>query len=560
MQAKETLATSTFPTLTAPKGLVRRLIGRIDPLGLTDATVKVGLRSAPSALPRAVAGVGLELGKIAIGKSTVAPEPKDWRFKNPAWTKNPAYRRLGQTYLTCTRASLAVVEQAPVDWRTKERARLGTTLVSSALAPTNTLLFNPDAMERAFETGGASVVKGAANFARDVVHHRGMPRTADPDAHVVGRDVGITPGSVVFRNEVCELIQYSPTTSQVHATPVVLVPPQINKYYFMDLSPGRSLVEYALSQGLQMYVVSWRNPTIEHRDWNLDTYVAGVEEALRAAARIAGTEQVNTISLCAGGITTAALLGRLAALSDDLVNCATFAVTLLDFSVPTMIGMFGSPTIVSNARAAARRRGVLPAHEAEAIFCLLRPNDLIWNYWVGSNLLGDKPPAFDVLSWNADPTRLPSGLHLDFLDMFSNNSLARGEVHVLGTPVELKRIECDTFVVGARTDHLTEWKACYATTQLLGGDSQFALSTSGHIQSLVNPPGNPKMSVSLGPESGPDPEAWLTGAETLPGSWWEPWSRWAAERSGPLRTAPHCLGSCDHPVKYPAPGRYVLAP
>ncbi len=560
MQAKETLATSTSPTLTAPKGLMRRLIGRVDPLGLTDATLRVGVRSATGSLPRAVAGVGLELGKIAIGKSTVAPEPKDWRFKNPAWTKNPAYRRLGQTYLTCTRASLAVVEQAPVDWRTKERARLGATLVSSALAPTNTLLFNPDAMERAFETGGRSVAKGAANFARDVVHHRGMPRTADPDAHVVGRDVGITPGSVVFRNEVCELIQYSPTTSQVHATPVVLVPPQINKYYFMDLSPGRSLVEYALSQGLQMYVVSWRNPTIEHRDWNLDTYVAGVEEALRAAARIAGSEKVNTISLCAGGITTAALLGRLAALSDELVNCATFAVTLLDFSVPTMIGMFGSPTIVSNARAAARRRGVLPAHEAEAIFCLLRPNDLIWNYWVGSNLLGDKPPAFDVLSWNADPTRLPSGLHLDFLDMFSNNSLAKGEVHVLGTPVDLKRIECDTFVVGARTDHLTEWKACYATTQLLGGDSQFALSTSGHIQSLVNPPGNPKMSVSIAPESGPDPEAWLSGAETLPGSWWEPWSRWAAERSGPLRDAPCGLGSCDHPVKYPAPGRYVLAP
>jgi polyhydroxyalkanoate synthase len=535
-------------------------MGRVDPLGLTDASLKVGIRSAVGTLPRTVAGVGLELGKIAIGKSDVTPEPKDWRFKNPAWTKNPAFRRLSQSYLACTRASLDVVEAAPVDWRTKQRARLATELVGSALAPTNNLLLNPDAMERAYETGGRSVVRGAANFAKDVVNHRGMPRTADPDAHVVGRDVGITPGAVVFRNEVCELIQYVPSTDQVHARPVVLVPPQINKYYFMDLAPGRSLVEYALSQGLQMYVVSWRNPTIEHRDWDLDTYVAGVEEALRAAAQIAGTEQVNTISLCAGGITTAALLGRLAALSDDFIHCATFAVTLLDFSVPTMIGMFGCPTIVSNARAAARRRGVLPAHEAEAIFCLLRPNDLIWNYWVGSNLLGDKPPAFDVLSWNADPTRLPAGLHLDFLDMFSNNSLAKGEVSVLGTTVDLTRVECDTFVVGARTDHLTEWKACYATTQLLGGDSTFALSTSGHIQSLVNPPGNPKMSVALGPEAGPDPEVWRAGAETLPGSWWEPWARWAAVRSGDLRPAPSTLGSDRHPVQYPAPGRYVVAP
>ena len=535
-------------------------MGRVDPLGLTDASLKVGIRSAVGTLPRAVAGVGLELGKIAIGKSDITPEPKDWRFKNPAWTKNPAFRRLGQSYLACTRASMQVVEAAPVDWRTKERARLATSLVGSALAPTNALLLNPDAMERAYQTKGRSVVAGAANFARDVVNHRGMPRTADPDAHVVGRDVGLTPGAVVFRNEVCELIQYSPSTEQVHTTPVVLVPPQINKYYFMDLSPGRSLVEYALVQGLQMYVVSWRNPTIEHRHWDLETYVAGVEEALRAAAQIAGTEQVNTISLCAGGITTAALLGRLAALSDDLIHCATFAVTLLDFSVPTMIGMFGCPTIVSNARAAARRRGVLPAHEAEAIFCLLRPNDLIWNYWVGSNLLGDRPPAFDVLSWNADPTRLPAGLHLDFLDMFSRNSLANGEISVLGTPVDLSRVTCDTFVVGARTDHLTEWKACYATTQLLGGHSEFALSTSGHIQSLVNPPGNPRMSVSLAPEAGPDPETWLAGAETMPGSWWEPWARWACLRSGDLRAAPSALGSRAHPVQYPAPGRYVVAP
>ncbi len=288
--------------------------------------------------------------------------------------------------------------------------------------------------------------------------------------------------------------------------------------------------------------------------------MAGVEEALRAAAEIAGTDQVNTISLCAGGITTAALLGRLAALSDPLIHAATFAVTLLDFSVPTLIGMFGSPTIVRNARAAAERRGVLPAHEAEAIFCLLRPNDLIWNYWVGSNLLGDRPPSFDVLSWNADPTRLPAGLHLDFFDMFANNSLANGDVSVLGTPVDLGRVTCDTFVVGARTDHLTEWKACYATTQLLGGSSQFALSTSGHIQSLVNPPGNPKMSVSLGPELGPDPERWLSAAATLPGSWWEPWSRWAAARSGDRRPAPTCLGSAQNPAQYPAPGHYVLAP
>ncbi len=544
-----------------PRAMARRAVGRIDPLGLGDATLQLAARTVPGAtLPKAASGVAVELGKIAVGRSDIVPDPKDWRFTNRAWTDNPAFRRLGQSYLAWTRASLRVVEDSPLDWRTKTRARLATTLATSALAPTNCFVTNPDAVVRAYETGGKSVVSGLANLGRDIRTHRGLPRTADPDAHIVGRDVAVTPGSVVFRNEVCELLQYVPTTRLVHHTPVVLVPPQINKYYFMDLSPGRSLVEYALGQGLQMFVVSWRNPTAEQRDWDLDTYVAGVEEALRVAASITGAGRVNTISLCAGGITTAALLGRLAALADDLIHSATFAVTLLDFSVPTMIGMFGSPTIVRNAREAARRRGVLPAHEAEAIFCLLRPNDLIWNYWVSSNLLGERPPAFDVLSWNADPTRLPAGLHLDFLDMFADNSLAKGEVRVLGTPVDLKAVTCDSFVVGARNDHLTEWKACYATTQLLGGASQFALSTSGHIQSLVNPPGNPKMSVQLGPELGPDPERWLAGSATLPGSWWEPWGRWAAARSGQLRPAPSTMGSEEFPALYPAPGHYVVAP
>jgi polyhydroxyalkanoate synthase len=560
VQAKGNVSNIVTSTVRAPARIASRLLGRVDPLGLAGATVALGARTATGALPRTVAGVGAEMGRIAVGRSTVAPEPRDWRFKNRAWTDNPGFRRLGQAYLTWTRACLALVDESPLDWRTKERARLATTLATSALAPTNLLVLNPDAMERAYETGGRSVLAGIANFARDLRTHRGLPRTADPEAHVVGRDLGITPGAVVFRNEVCELLQYSPATDLVHERPVVLVPPQINKYYFMDMAPGRSLVEYALSQGLQMYVVSWRNPTVEHREWNLDTYVAGLDQALRAAAAIAGTDQLSTISLCAGGITTAALLGHLAALQDPLIHCATFAVTLLDFSVPTMIGMFGSPPVVDNAREAALRRGVLPAHEAEALFCMLRPNDLIWNYWVGSNLLGDRPPAFDVLSWNADPTRLPAGLHLDFLDMFANNSLADGKKCVLGTPVDLGQVTCDNFVVGARNDHLTEWKACYANTQLLGGSSEFALSSSGHIQSLVNPPGNPKMNVSVGPELGPDPERWLAEVDTLPGSWWEPWSRWASQRSGGLRPAPTCLGSPDHPVQYPAPGHYVVAP
>ena len=542
-----------------PRSMSGRLLGRVDRLGLADSLIRVAAKTGTSALPRRMAGLGLELSKIVVGTSTIAPEPSDRRFTNRAWTENPAFRRIGQSYLAWSKTTLDLVEDAHLDWRTHERARLAASLLTSTLAPTNLLPLNPDAMVRAYESGGRSIVAGVANIGRDIRSNHGLPRTADPDAFRVGRDLAVTPGAVVFRNEVCELLQYAPMTDAVRATPMVLVPPQINKYYFMDLAPGRSFVEYAVRQGFQMFLVSWRNPTIEHRHWNLDTYVAGVKEALQAVTEITGSLQVNTVALCAGGITTAGLLGHLAATQEPLINAATFAVTLLDFSVPTMIGLFGSPPIITNTLKQARRRGVLPAHESAALFCLLRPNDLIWNYWVGSNLLGDRPPAFDVLSWNADPTRLSAGLHLDFLDMFANNSLARGTFSVLGTPVDLGAITCDTFVVAARTDHLTDWKACYATTQLLGGSSQFALSRSGHIQSLVNPPGNPKMSVSLGPVPGPDPDQWLADSESVPGSWWEPWATWALPRSGEERPAPPCLGSTRHPAIEPAPGRYVLA-
>ncbi len=537
----------------------RGLLGRVDPLGLAGALAQVGARTATNKLPGRALDLGVELAKITVGKSSVAPDPKDWRFKNRAWAENPAFHRLCQGYLAWSRSMMDLVDDADLDWRTELRARLATDLLTSALAPTNLPLVNPDSFERAYETGGRSVVKGLGNVSRDVRTNRGFPRSVDADAFAVGRNLAVTSGAVVFRNEVCELLQYTPVTETVGSLPLVLVPPQVNKYYFMDLAPGRSYVEFCVRQGFMMFAVSWRNPTEEHREWGIDAYVDAVHEAVAAACQIAGTEQANTVSLCAGGITTAAMLGHLAASGDRLVNCATFAVTLLEFSMPTMVGMFGTPQISRNALRASERGGVLPGGNATTLFSLLRPNDLIWNYWVRNNLMGEDPPAFDILAWNADATRLPAALHADFMDMVLRNSLASGQCSVHGQPVDLGQVDCDSFVVAARTDHLTDWKACYATTQLLGGTSQFALSSSGHIQSLVNPPGNPKMSVATAPASAADPDRWLADVEPVPGSWWEPWSTWAAARSGDRRPAPTSLGSARHPPVEPAPGRYVLA-
>ncbi len=537
----------------------RRLLRRVDPLGFAGALMQVGARTATSTLPRRMVGLGVEMTKVAVGRSSIAPEARDWRFENRAWKENPAFHRLCQSYLACTRTALELVDDAHFDWRTNERAKLAATVVTSALAPTNYPLLNPAVLERAFETGGKSVLRGLGNVTRDVVTNHGFPRYVDRAAFEVGRNLAVTPGAVVFRNEVCELLQYTPMTDNVSTIPLILVPPQINKYYFMDLAPGRSFVEFCVKQGLQMFTISWRNPTKEQREWGLNAYVDAVDEAVRAACEITGTDQANTVSLCAGGITTAALLGYLASVQDSLIRCATFAVTLLDFSVPTMIGLLGEQTIVDHTRRTTERRGVLRGSHANALFALLRPNDLIWNYWVNNNLLGEDLATFDVMAWNSDPTRLPAALHADFLELFMHNKLANGGWSVHGNPIDLSKVECDSFVVGARNDHLTAWKACYATTRLLGGESRFALSSSGHIQSLVNPPGNPKMSVSIAQATEADPDEWLAKTEAVQGSWWEPWASWVAARSGDRHPAPSSLDSAVHPAGDAAPGKYVLA-
>ena len=502
----------------------------VDALALGRALATVGRRTAFTKIPRRTASLAFEYAKIGLGRSGVSPEPRDWRFTNRAWKENPFFRRLGQAYLATVATADQLTTDADLDWRTNERARFAVSLIGSTLSPTNQFLLNPDAMQRALETGGKSVGRGLRNVLRDVTEHRGVPRTVDLGAFEVGRNLAVTPGAVVHRGEVFELIQYTPTTPMVHDRPVVLVPPQINKYYFMDLAPGRSFVEYAVAQGFTTFVLSWRNPGAAQRGWNLDTYAAAAGEAMRIASEISGSEDVSAIALCAGGITTAALLGHLAATGEKLVHNVAFAVTVLDFEVPTMVGMFGTSGVAGKSERRTERAGFLEGQALSLMFALLRPNDLVWNYWVRNNLLGEDPPAFDVLAWNADASNLSAGLHADFLHIFLDNALSNRSVTTLGTPVDLGKVECDNLVVAARTDHLTGWRACYATTQLLGGPSEFLLSSSGHIQSLVNPPGNAKMTVATGPEPGPNPDEWLSAAATTAGSWWERWADWQRQR------------------------------
>jgi polyhydroxyalkanoate synthase len=520
---------------------------------------------ATLAQPRPVAREAVRLGRETVrilrGTDEIAPSPKDERFADPAWSLHPGYRRLAQSYLATAAAAGRLVddfEAGGADWREVEQVRFVLTALTAAMAPTNTLVGNPAALKRAFDTAGLSLARGARNALRDLVRNGGLPAQVDRSAFAVGRDLGVTPGAVVHRDDVVEVIQYTPSTPRVRARPLVIVPPPIGRFYFLDLRPGRSLVEYAVSRGLQVYMVSWRNPTRKQADWDLDTYSQGVVTAIDVAREVTGSPDVTTLGLCAGGQVMTTALNHLAASGEDRVHAAGYAVTLLDFSSRAPLGAFSGPRLLDVAQRNSRRQGVITARQMGSVFTWMRPDDLVFRYLVKQWLMGEDPPAFDVLAWNADGTNLPARLHEQFLEIFAKNALVRpGALRVLGTPVHLSRITIPTFVTGALTDHLTPWDGCYRTTQLLSGPSTFVLSSSGHIQSLVNPPGNPRARYWTGGEPGPDPHAWRAAAEEHTGSWWEPWSEWAVGHSGEEVAAPETLGSAAHPPLEPAPGSYV---
>ncbi|WP_448628539.1 PHA/PHB synthase family protein [Geodermatophilus sp. URMC 64] len=532
--------------LPTPRGMVRGALATL---------------ARPGPLAREAARLGKDSMRILRGTDELAPSPRDRRFADPAWSVHPGYKRLAQSYVAVTGALdrlVADYEASGADWREVEQAKFLFNAWTSAVAPTNTLLGNPAALKRAWDTAGRSVLRGAGHMLHDLVRNGGLPRQVDRSAFTVGEDLGISPGAVVARTDVIEVIQYAPSTPRVRQRPVVIVPPPIGRFYFLDLRPGRSMVEYAVSRGLQVFMISWRNPTKEQADWDLDTYAQGVLDAVDVAREVTGSPDVVTMGLCAGGQVMTTALNHLAATADDRVSAASYAVTLLDFSSRAPLGAFSGPRLLEMARRNSTRKGVISAREMGAVFTWMRPDDLIFNYLVSEWLMGEDPPAFDILAWNADGTNLPARLHEQFLEIFGDNALVKaGALKVLGTPVHLSRITVPTFVTGALTDHLTPWDGCYRTTQLLSGPSTFVLSYSGHIQSLVNPPGNPKAHYWTGGEPVGDAQAWRASAERHTGSWWEPWADWLHEHTGDEVAAPTDLGSAGHPPLEPAPGSYV---
>ena len=512
----------------------------------------------PATVAKEMPWLATELTKIALGQSDLAPDQRDQRFADAAWQSIPYFRTLAQSYRLFETWMNRMYESMDGSWQDKARARFAADVISAALSPTNYLATNPAALREAAGTGGLSLVKGAQNMLRDMARG-GMPAMVDRKQFKVGEDLAATPGAVVYRDEMFELLQYTPTTPKVRTIPVLMVPPQINRHYILDLSPGRSLVEYAVSQGVQVFMVSWRNPSSLRGDgrWGLDDYIAAAERAAAAVKKIAGTDQLNLLGLCAGGITVSYVLAHLAATGDDSAKSATFVVTMLTGDKPNVVGMLDTAESRQVLEQSAAAEQIVPGTALRSLFAMLRPNDLVYNYLVSGWLMGKSPAPFDVLAWNDDATRTTAKFALESSRLAMDGWDGNGPT-LLGVKTDFSKVTCDSYHVGGYTDHITAWRACYDTAHLVGGaGKEMTLIKSGHIQSVVYPADSARYDRWYGPPTMTDPDEWLKTAAVEKGSWWRPWTEWLIARSGAERPARKTLGNGAYKPVSPAPGTYV---
>jgi poly[(R)-3-hydroxyalkanoate] polymerase subunit PhaC len=540
-----------------PAGLGQAL-GRLamsvagNPAEFSRSVMQYGMRSAQAAMVAALRGLGLNYeGPVEPGQ--------DPRFSDPAWTSNPLFYLVRQQHALLAGFLQDVLAAAELDDATRRKADFALRQALDAAAPTNWLPTNPVALKKAFDTGGLSLVRGASNVLRDMATNNGMPRQVTPGRFRPGHELAATPGSVVFRNRLIELIQYEAQTETVHAIPLLFSPPWINKYYIMDLAPGKSLVEWAVQHGHTCFMISYRNPDETLAGLTMSNYLLeGPLAALEVVEEITGAKQSNLAALCLGGTMAAAMLAWLAVRGEHRVRSVTMMNTLLDFTMPGELGVFTDEAAIRRLDRTMARKGYLPADTMATTFNLLRARDLIWNYVVNDWLLGQEPAPFDILSWNSDSTRMPAAMQTEYLRaLYVENRLAKGELDLAGERLDLSRISQDSYFVSAEKDHIALWKAVYAGARLVGGTVRFMLSNSGHIAGVVNPP-NPKSRHWVGSaETLPDdPEAWRRQATEVAKSWWEDWTPWLARRAG-RKQAPPPMGSAMHPPLEAAPGSYV---
>ena len=556
----------------AERMIMPDLLGRVDPIALLPALARTGwsLATRPDKVLATALQTATTLQKAgaaavvraAGGTSSYQPKrQRDKRFADPAWSENAGYWLLREVYQTWADSLTSLVAAAETTPDVRRKAEFAVQLIIDALAPTNFAAGNPAVLKRALETGGLSLARGARNLLRDLINNGGAPRQVATGVHAVGTNLAVTPGKIVFRNDLMELIQYAPSTPEVHEIPLLFSPPWINKYYVMDLSPGRSLVQWAVDHGHTAFMISYRNPDESMRHVSMDDYLlSGPLTAIDVITEITGSPKVNLLGLCLGGTLTMASLAYLDATGTDKINSATFLNTLIDFSEPGLLGVFTDQATVDRLERSMRRAGFLPSSDMRRTFDLLRANDLIWSYVVSGWLLGEEPTAFDLLTWNSDSTRMPADMHAFYLrSCYRENRLASGTMELGGQRLDLATVDQDLYVLAAEQDHIAPWRSSYQGALLPSGTVRFVLSNSGHIAGIVNPP-NPKSTHRVIESDAPlpaDPDEWLAQATTHLVTWWEDWASWIGDRAGAMRKPPR-TGSRKHRPLADAPGAYVL--
>ncbi|HEY8011792.1 MAG TPA: alpha/beta fold hydrolase [Rudaea sp.] len=555
-----------FIERTVDNVLGQNVLGDFRPGDLFDTAGLLARQASqqPLALAKASLGFFGELGKLASGESSLAPEPGDRRFTDPAWQESKFHSGLLQSYLALRQSMTRYAKNSSLDERQAERAQFLLSQVGDALAPSNFLFGNPVALRKVKETRGLSLVRGAKNLIGDVLKKRPIPSQVDEKAFTVGGNLAVTPGSVVLRTEMFELIQYAPQTAQVRERPILVVPSIVNKFYVFDLAPGRSIFEHFIKQGLSVFVIVWRNPQRRHDRWGMPEYQDAVDAAVDATCAIAKVKDVNLWAVCGAGPVAVALAGYYAAAGRRKIHSLMLVVSPLDMSAMSQapgIGAFvdKQPMPTPQPLKKALRKQRMSAKEFTVLFAMLRANELIWHYWVSNYLLGNSPSAFDVLYWNSDGTGMTAQFNHDFAEFVEANPFVTpGAMKVHGKAIaDLAKLGIDSYVLGAANDHLCIWQGVYRSAQLLGKRSQFVLGNSGHIQTIVCPPGNPKASFCTNKNLPATAEAWLQSAERHPGSWWDHCVAWTTARAGALVRAPKFAGNKKFPPLCAAPGVYV---
>lgn len=559
--AGQAMAQSFFDTLVQQQAVLKDSSGKaVERLPMPDSETMAAMQKEFAEGHAALWASMLGQAPGATTEKVVKPETGDRRFSAPEWSNSPVFSYMHQAYLLNSRFLTQMANALPMeDGRAKERIQFLTRQYVDAMAPTNFAATNPEFIKTALETRGESITRGVQNLLSDL--DKGRISMTDDSAFEVGRNLALTPGSVVFENELIQLIQYAPLTEKVAQVPLLIVPPCINKFYIMDLQPENSLVRFIVEQGFTVFLVSWKNPDPEtggHYTW--DNYLElGPLTALDVVRSITRVKKPNVLGFCVGGTMLTSALAVARARGEEPVSSLTLMTTLLDFADPGELGCMIDEASQTAREASLGKGGVLKGQELANVFSFLRANDLVWQYVVSNYLKGNKPPAFDLLYWNADSTNLPGPFLSWYLrNMYLENNLrVPGKLRMLDQKIDLGKIDVPAYLMAAREDHIVPWKSAYLARHLLGGETTFALGASGHIAGAINPASKNRRSFWTSETAPADPDEWLEQASEHPGSWWLHWIEWLRPHGGKLVAARGRLGSTKYEPIEPAPGRYV---